>query len=318
MAHKTSAMVEAGILSAIAIVFALINMYVPVVGMFLNFIWPLPIILCGMRQGMRWSIMTLLVSGVIIAILISPLHAFTLVAVFGLLGVVLGECMRSRLPPLRLLAVGSVAAFISLMISLLISILIMGINPLAMFFETFDKSLVDAVDFYRNQGMSEEEINIAVKSAKDMFGMVRVIMPGAFLICAPLITFANYLAAKAILNKLGERFESFPPFTSWDVPRWTLIPYGISILMITYYLSQPTSTLYLLGVNIQMICSVIYVLQGLAVAFWYIEQKGKPKWWRTILISLIFLSQFISQTVVLLGAFDLVFDFRKRRSVSPK
>ena len=53
MAHKTSAMVEAGIMAAIAIVFALINMYVPFVGMFLNFIWPLPIILCGMRHGMR-------------------------------------------------------------------------------------------------------------------------------------------------------------------------------------------------------------------------------------------------------------------------
>ena len=158
MAHKTSAMVEAGIMAAIAIVFALINMYVPFVGMFLNFIWPLPIILCGMRHGMRWSIMTLLVAGAIIAILISPLHSFTLVAVFGLLGVVLGECMRRRLPPLRLLAVGSVAAFLSLMISLLISILIMGINPLSMFFETFDKSLIDAVEFYQKQGMSEEEI----------------------------------------------------------------------------------------------------------------------------------------------------------------
>ena len=318
MAHKTSAMVEAGIMAAIAIVFALINMYVPFVGMFLNFIWPLPIIICSMRHGMRWSIMTLLVAGAIIAILISPLHSFTLVAVFGLLGVVLGECMRRRLPPLKLLAVGSVAAFLSLMISLLISILIMGINPLSMFFETFDKSLVDAVEFYQKQGMSQEEIEKATKSAKDMFAMVRIIMPGAFLLCAPLITFANYLAAKAILNKLGERFESVPPFTNWDVPRWTLIPYGISLLMITYYLSQPTSGWYLLGVNIQMICSVIYVLQGLAVAFSYIDTKGKPKWWKTVLVSLIFLSQFISQTVVLLGAFDLIFDFRKRRSVSSR
>ena len=63
MAHKTSAMVEAGILAAIAIVFALISTYVPVLGMLVNFIWCLPIILCGMRNGLRWSIMTLAVSG---------------------------------------------------------------------------------------------------------------------------------------------------------------------------------------------------------------------------------------------------------------
>lgn len=43
MIRKTSAMVEAGILAAIAIVFAIISMYVPVIGSFINFLWPLPI-----------------------------------------------------------------------------------------------------------------------------------------------------------------------------------------------------------------------------------------------------------------------------------
>lgn len=40
MIRKTSAMVEAGILAAIAIVFAIISMYVPVIGSFINFLWP--------------------------------------------------------------------------------------------------------------------------------------------------------------------------------------------------------------------------------------------------------------------------------------
>ena len=39
MIRKTSAMVEAGILAAIAIVFAIISMYVPVIGSFINFLW---------------------------------------------------------------------------------------------------------------------------------------------------------------------------------------------------------------------------------------------------------------------------------------
>ena len=40
MIRKTSAMVEAGILAAIAIVFAIISMYVPVIGSFINFYGP--------------------------------------------------------------------------------------------------------------------------------------------------------------------------------------------------------------------------------------------------------------------------------------
>ena len=53
MIRKTSAMVEAGILAAIAIVMALISMYVPVLGAFVNFVWPLPIVICGCRHGLK-------------------------------------------------------------------------------------------------------------------------------------------------------------------------------------------------------------------------------------------------------------------------
>lgn len=86
MIRKTSAMVEAGILAAVAIVMALISMYVPVLGAFVNFVWPLPIVICGCRHGLKWSIMTLLVATVIIAMIISPINAFFLAAIFGLLG----------------------------------------------------------------------------------------------------------------------------------------------------------------------------------------------------------------------------------------
>ena len=53
MIRKTSAMVEAGILAAVAIVMALISMYVPVLGAFVNFVWPLPIVICGCRIEME-------------------------------------------------------------------------------------------------------------------------------------------------------------------------------------------------------------------------------------------------------------------------
>lgn len=318
MKQKTSAMVEAGILSAIAIVFAMISMYVPVIGMFINFIWSLPIAICGARNGLRWSIMTLIVAGSIISILISPIHALSLVAVFGILGVVLGECLKRKLEPMRIMGFGSIAAFISLMLSLLISFFLMGINPLEMFFNTFDKAIVDSVEFYKSQGMSAEQIEEATKSTKDLFRMVKVIMPGAFIVCAPLITLVNYLASKAVLGKLGEHFAGFPPFTRWDLPRWTLIPYGVSLLLVTQYLDRPEHILYTIGVNIQMMTSLVFVLQGISLIYWFVEHNNKPKWWRNVAIALIFLNQFVSQVICLLGAFDLVFDFRKLRPIPKK
>ena len=318
MAHKTSAMVEAGILAAIAIVFALISTYVPVLGMLVNFIWCLPIILCGMRNGLRWSIMTLVVSGAVVAILISPINALLLVAVFGPLGLVVGECMKRKLPPVKLMAISSVAAFVSLIASVGITFAFLGSDPISMFFGMFDEALADITAIYKQQGLSEEQIQAATTSAQDSFKLIRLVLPASFVISAPILAFINYWVAKSILNKLGEHFEPFPPFTSIILPRWLAIPYIISLVLVFTFDGQQASMPYLLGVNLQMLCSFILVMQGLAIIFWYIKDKNLPKWWGKVAVALIFISQFVSQYVVFIGVFDLFMDFRKIRKGQPK
>ena len=177
MFRKTSAMVESGILAAIAIVMALISMYVPVAGVFVNFVWPLPIIICGMRHGMKWSLMSLAVAGMIIAIIISPLQAFFLVAIFGLMGIVLGECMRRRMPPMRLMFFGSIGAVVALILNVVLSFAILGINPVEMMFNSFNQSLTELAVYYREQGMSEADIKTAIQGYEELLSMMAIIMP---------------------------------------------------------------------------------------------------------------------------------------------
>ena len=224
MIRKTSAMVEAGILAAIAIVFAIISMYVPVIGSFINFLWPLPIAICGMRNGLRWSVMTLIVADIAVAVLISPLHAFSLLAAFGLVGLTLGECMRRGYKPFKLMLISSTACLISIGASLLIALYIMGIHPVDMMFTSLEEAARESVGYYQSMGMSQAEIDAAVKSNTEMLRMMRLIMPGAFFLCAPIIAFVNYLAARKILSKLGAAFAEFPPFTQWNVPGWSVNP----------------------------------------------------------------------------------------------
>ena len=63
---RVQPMVEGGILSAVAILFALISVYVPFIGVFVNLIWPVPIILLGVRHGYKWSLMATVVAGILI------------------------------------------------------------------------------------------------------------------------------------------------------------------------------------------------------------------------------------------------------------
>ena len=314
MIRKTSAMVEAGILAAVAIVMALVSMYIPVIGAFVNFVWPLPIIICGMRNGFKWSLMSLIVATIIIGIIISPLQAFFLMAIFGLLGLIMGECMRRKMPPMKLMLYSSCGAVLALIINIALSFVVLGINPVEMMFTSFHQSLGELAAYYRESGMSEAEIKQITDGYADMLAMMKVIMPGAFLISAPILALANYAAAKKILTKLGESFESFPPFVNLQVPGWVLWPYGISLLAVTYfYNTDRASWLYHLSVNVQTVCSFALVFQGIVLIYWFVKSKNKPLWWANVATVLLFLVPIFSQVMVYVGAFDMVFDFRKIR-----
>lgn len=314
MIRKTSAMVEAGILAAIAIVMALISMYVPVLGAFINFVWPLPIVICGCRHGLKWSVMTLLVATIIIAMIMSPVNAFFLAAIFGLLGLILGECMRRHLPPMKLMIFGTIGGIIALALNIILSFVVLGIDPINMMFTSFNESLGQLATYYREHGMSEEQIKESIAGYKEMLRMMKIIMPGAFAVCAPIMAFINYLAAKKILSKLGESFADFPKFTLLKVPEWVLWPYFLSLLAVTYfYVNDPNSWLYMAAVNVQTVCSFSLVFQGIVLIYWYVESKGKPRWWANLATTLLFLIPIFSQIIVYVGAFDMVFDFRKIR-----
>ena len=313
--RKTSAMVEAGILSAIAIVMALIAMYVPVIGAFVNFVWPLPVIICGMRNGLKYSIMTLIVAAIIIAIIISPIQAFFLAVIFGLLGLILGECMRRRMSPMKLMLYGSIGAVIALVLNIVLSFAILDIDPIAMMFKSFEDSLTTMGDFYRSHGVSEEDTKAAVASYAEMIKMMRVIMPGAFLLSAPMLAFVNYYVAKKVMMRLGESFEDLPPFRLWVFPTWILAPFFVSLIGVTYfYINKMTDTwMYSLCVNVQTICTFSLVLQAVALLYWYVDKNNKPKWWAGVGTTLVFVVPIVSQVMVYVGAMDMVVDFRKIR-----
>lgn len=311
--HKANAMVEAGILAAIAVIMAIIAIYLPVIGVFINFIWPLPIIVCGVRNGFKWSFLTTIVAGCICAIIINPLQAFLLVAVFGILGLILGECMRRNTNPSKILLLGSLGALLALIINFVIAFLIMNINPISMLFDSLNTSLAQMAEFQRTHGVSESDIAASIASYSKLIQMMRIIMPGALLLSAPVLAFVNYWTAKKILEKVGNRFEPLAPFRNFVIPRWLILPYGLSLIAVGYfYQSAPNSWYYQLSVNIQMLCSTVFIIQGLALAYWYVHKKNKSIWWAHSLTILLFI-QLFSLILLWIGAFDCIADFRKIR-----
>lgn len=307
-------MVEGGVLSAVAIIFAIISAYLPVLGPFVNLIWPVPIILLGVRHGYKWSILATAVAGVLIAILLHPLQAVGVVVGFGLIGIVLGHALRSGFSPTKAMLWGSLASLISKAAVLGISAAVLGINPLTMQTDILAKAVEQAVEVYRGFGMTEENLAQIAGSMKTTMELLNIILPAGFTLAAVLDTYLNFMIARAVLRKLGHHTEGFPPFKLWTLPRFIAYFFILSLVGMYWGKSREITTLYNTAVNIQILTSMFLFVQGLALFYYLADKYNLSRLTRGIILVVIFTSSFLTQGLTFAGAFDMAVDYRRLRS----
>lgn len=310
-------MVEGGILSAVAILFALISVYIPFIGVFVNLIWPVPIILLGVRHGYKWSLMATVVAGILIAILVHPLHAVAVAIGFGLTGIVLGHCFRKEYSPVTSVLFGSVASLVSKVIVLSISAVVLGINPLADHSAAMAKAVEQAINVYRNFGMKEADLVQMAENMRGLLELMKLILPAGFILASIVDTYLNFLVARAVLRRLGHHIPAFPVFRRWSMPPIILYAFIVSVIMLYWGKSREIDMLATAGINLQVMTSMLLMIQGISVAYFYADRHEVPKIIRWIFITMVFTNGLIMQATVFAGAFDMAIDFRKLRRPLP-
>lgn len=311
-------MVEGGILSAIAVIFALISAYIPVLGEFAALFWPVPIILLGVRHGYKWSILATVAAGIIAALLTRPLHALSVVVGFGLIGIVLGHGFRMNHSPVKTLMQGVAASLISKVILIGIHTAVLGVNPFAAIDgAAVDQAMQQTMNIYRSLGVSEEELAEKAVIARELLKQFLLVMPSMIVLGAVMDTTINFLAVKAILKRMRKTIAtppipSFPPLKYWNMPRATVYFWALSAA--GSYLSEAYpqyQIVYQLAANLQWITILVFLVQGLALGCFLADKYEIPKFIRTVLLVFIFINPLFAQITVFAGIFDLILDYRR-------
>ena len=311
---RVRSMVEGGLLAAIAIIFAIISVYMPVIGPFVNLLWPVPIILLGVRHGYKWSIMATAVAGVIIAMLVHPLQAVSVVVGFGLIGIVLGYAFRMEFGPTKTMLWGSVASLLSKVALLAIGAAITGLNPLTMQGDVMAKAVEQAVEVYRSFGMPEQELATMSESMQSMIELMKIILPAGFIMASVVDTGLNYLIAKAVLRKLGHSIPDLPPFKLWTLPDYIMYFFALALVMIYWGKSRDITILYNVGMNVQIVTSMLLLCQGLALFNYIVDKYNLSRLAKGIILILILLNGLFAQILIVVGAVDTILDYRHLRA----
>ena len=165
--------------------------------------------------------------------------------------------------------------------------------------------------------MNEADLAKMSENMRGMLDLMKMILPAGFALASVVDTYLNFLVARLVLRKLGHHIPSFPAFRVWSFSPIVLYGFIVSVIMLYWGKSREISLLSDAGINLQVATSMLLMLQGMSMVFFYAAKYEVPKFIRWIIVLMAFSNGFIMQMAVFAGAFDIAIDFRKLRRQAP-
>lgn len=310
---STRSVVESGILTALMIVFAMIGLSVPMLGFFGSILVPMTIAVIGVRHGFRWSILSVVSAVIAIAFLLGPLTALIEGGVFGVIGILIGYGLRKQWSVSRLLIFPALVLMLAVVVQFWASAWVMNLDPAQMWTSLGEQLEETMRDMYVNQGLSEEQIGVAMDSLQDQLSiMKKVLVAGLFCSGIAISYIINYLT-RLVLGRIGTyEIPEIPTIQGWRIPDWALHIFLVGL--ISYFVKQYVPFLEYIGYNLMYLGGIMLFIRGIS-CIWRISKSYTSSRLVRWIVLAIFIA--MSQSAAIFGALDVVLhleDKWKRRS----
>jgi len=306
-------MVEGGLLAAIVIIFAMVSIYLPIIGSLVSLFLPVPIILLGVRHGYKWSILATLVAGIFSAMLIGPLKASVVIG-FGLIGIVLGYAFRMNFSPMKTILWSFIAVLISNIALLWLGDLTTGVNFLEEYRVFIAKIIEEIITIDQTKGISEETLAQLVAIKPIMIKIYQMAIPSMILMVCAGETFAIFFIAKVVLKRFGYTIEDFPPFRNWMLPDCIAYFFILSLVMIYWGYSRELAIIYNSGINIGLLSGIALLVQGISLFYYVGDKYNLSRVVKGIILLLILSNLFLISVLIYFAIADIIIDYRRLRA----
>ena len=207
---NTRGMIEASLMAALTCVFAIVGTYIPLLAFVLLFI-PIPFIVLGKRHGLRYVILSIISSAIIIGSLTEPIYSIFVVALPGITAIVMGYLMQKDYPPIKVLLGGAAAALVSSLLSISLTALISGVGTLSNITEMFKEVTDVQMGIYKNLGMGAEQLEQMRASLETTMQIASMIIPAAIIMSSVFLAYINYVLTVQVLRRIGYKIEPLKP-----------------------------------------------------------------------------------------------------------
>ncbi len=280
--------------------------YVPVIGIIVSLLAPTPLLLVMLRHGLRAGLLALVLSTLSLALLFGSLQSTIFFAEYGVMALTMAEAIRRRwfVEKTVLVATAMPLLATSLVMAGLLASAGLDLSALSRHFEAdFSQTLPQY--FAEGGGAADGELRTYIQEA---LATVRQLLPSLVIISTATGALVNYSVVRLIWRRMGDR-TLFPEMTlsQWKAPEacvWALIAAGLCYFF-------PLPSLQVVGLNVLLLVSLVYLLQGLCIMVFYLNKISVPPLLRSIAYLFLVIQPLFLLGVTAFGLFDLWCDFRR-------
>lgn len=300
---KSKKLTFGAMMIALFSILLVITTYVPIVNLVTFIFAVLPIAWYSATYDRSSSIFVALV-GCILTFLVGGVATIPLSLTFVVLGVVLGDAIRTKKSKLYLFMSSSIALLLVVAVLYVVSIRFLGIDIVRESIELSKESYTESISIAEKM---TGQTPITEKDLAGMFEMLEFIIPALVTLSVFLLTFVIISTNLPLLKRFGLNVPKFALFKDMRMPR-SILWYYLIILSISLFISPEVgTTLYIIVLNMSVVLWVLFVMQGISFLFFYIHEKGLPNMLKVIVV---LLSIPLYSFIMLIGILDLGFNIR--------
>jgi uncharacterized protein YybS (DUF2232 family) len=280
---------------------------VPIIGLMGSALIPVPLVFYRAKLGSRAGAA---IAGASLAYVVVLGGGGLEVLFFGsllLLGTVMGELLARGWPLELTVSVSCGAVVAAGAAGLWAHGLFTGLGFLGTLAEGVRNNLELTLRLYRDMGLSQDQIQF-LESSMDVIQQVMIGMLPALVIGSCLMTvWVSFLSVRVLFRRKGLPLGDYGPLDHWKAPEvlvWVVIACGILLLL-------PSLVAKTIGLNGLVVLMIVYFFQGMAIIAYFFRRKKVPRGARILVYALIGLQQLVMLGVVVVGFFDMWFNFRK-------
>ncbi len=307
---KRNKIIEVIFVIAMATIFMLIGMYyLPLI----IFLYPVFFIVLGVRNGIKYNIISLIISSLFVGLMIDNISGIFILLNFAPLSIGLNYMIKKRKKSFEIMIICTVILLASFLLLMNIMGDASGVSIINQLEDFFTQTLNAQVEMLKDMDLSNYEVLKIRDLLENAMDYVLLILPAIVIIFSFIIAYLNYLISSLVLRRLGYGVVSIPKFSKFKLPNNVLLGTGIMFLGALIIKGLKLFYYQTVLLNITVIASFMFFTQGLSVVDYKLIEKKLGRIPRVLIILFFTIILPLGWIISFIGILDVIIDFRKLR-----